>query len=99
MICLFRMALCHAALAVSAMYTAHAAETVNTKRPTAAEASAPAAELKYDSAFSGYQPYRDQGLAPWRDLNNEVHRAGGHIGIVGGAAGKPAAQHPAGHPK
>lgn len=93
---LFRIALCHAALAVA---TTYAAEAVKTGRPSATAASATVPEVKYDSAFSGYQAYRQQGLAPWRELNHEVHKAGGRIGIMGAAAGQPAAQHPAGHPK
>ena len=65
-------------------------------RPTATEASAPVPATPYNSAFTGYQPYREQNLAPWRALNDEVHKAGGHIGIFGGAAGNaPGARSPA----
>lgn len=51
--------------------------------PAAPDAAVPA--VKYESAFAGYTPYRDEKLAPWRDVNDEVARVGGHIGIVGGA--------------
>jgi hypothetical protein len=91
--CSFKIALCCAALAVT---VTHAAETANSKRASAANAGARVAEIQYDSAFTGYQPYREQKPAPWREVNDEVHKAGGHIGIFGGAAGKPAA-HPPGH--
>jgi hypothetical protein len=62
---------------------------------TAANARVP--DTKYDSAFTGYQPFREQKLAPWRALNDDVHQAGGHIGIFGGAAGARAAAQTA-HP-
>lgn len=81
---------------------AHAAETAKPAPAQATDANARVPSPAYNSAFSGYQPYREQRLAPWRDLNDEVHRAGGHIGIFGGAAGtagKPPAQHPPGHKK
>ena len=42
-------------------------------------------ELKYESAFERYAPYREQPLATWRDVNDEVARVGGHIGMFGGA--------------
>ena len=50
----------------------------------APEAAAPA--VKYESAFAGYLPYRDEKLASWRDVNDEAARVGGHLGIFGGAA-------------
>lgn len=59
---------------------------------SAADANAPVAESRYDSAFTGYQPFREQKLAPWRDVNDEAHKAGGHIGIFGGAHGMHSAK-------
>lgn len=65
--------------------------------PAYAGAAVPA--VKYESAFTGYVPFRDEKLVPWRDVNDEAARVGGHLGIFGGAAGhaghgaaKPAAQ-------
>ena len=46
-----------------------------------------AQQPQYDSAFTAYQPYREQPVADWRAVNEEVGRIGGHIGIVGGASG------------
>lgn len=81
---------------------AHAAESV-TKYARAADASERVPDTRYDSAFTGYQPFREQKLAPWRELNDDVHKAGGHGGIFGGIGGgtaaKPAAQHPPEHKK
>ena len=78
-------ALCIAALAVPA---AHAAEPTAT--PPAADANARVPETQYNSAFTGYQPFREQKLAPWRELNDDAHKAGGHIGIFGGNSGAAA---------
>lgn len=77
---------------------AHAAEAATPATAKAADANARVPQQTYHSAFGGYQPFREQKLAPWRELNDEVHKTGGHIGIVGGAAGKPAA-HPPGQKK
>ena len=51
----------------------------------------------YDSAFSGYARQRDEKIAPWREVNDDVGRVGGHIGILRGAApSKPAPAAPQG---
>jgi len=55
--------------------------------PEPANPTAPVLTFKYESTFSGYRGFREEPLAPWRDVNDEVARAGGHIGIVGGAQG------------
>ena len=82
---------------------AHSAEPATPSRPSATDAGALVPETRHDSAFSAYQPYRHQMLAPWREVNDQVRKVGGHIGILRGAAenasGKPAAQQPPGrHP-
>ena len=71
------------------------------QQPPAApvRAADPAAQVppaSYRSAFEGYVPYREQALAPWRELNDDVARASGHVGILrsgghaGGERGSPA---------
>lgn len=40
---------------------------------------------RYQSAFDGYQAFRDEKLAPWREVNDAVGRVGGQAGIFGGA--------------
>lgn len=37
-----------------------------------------AAVPKYESAFSGYQPYADEKRANWRDVNDTAGMLGGH---------------------
>ena len=49
-------------------------------KPDDPRAAAPAPARA--SAFEGYRPYRDEALAPWRELNDEVGRVGGHTGVV-----------------
>ncbi len=50
-----------------------------------ADPRAEAPPTRYESAFTGYQSFRDEKLAPWREVNDEVGRIGGQIGIFGGA--------------
>ena len=64
------------------------------------ESATKAPGLTYRSAFEDYRPFRDQQLAPWREVNDDVARVGGHLGILKSSQkpqdGKPA---PAGgHP-
>jgi hypothetical protein len=72
-------------------------------RPDPANPAAAVPALNYNSAFAGYRGYREEPLAPWRGVNEEVTRAGGHFGIFGGGqkghdsskpAAKPAAPKP-----
>ena len=49
-----------------------------------------------ESAFAGYRGFRDEPLTPWREVNDEVRRLGGHAGHVRDAEPtKPAADKPA----
>jgi hypothetical protein len=74
-------------------------------QPNPADPGARVPAAKYESPFKGYVPYREEKLAPWRELNEEVGRVGGHVGIFGGGhaghgsakpeATKPAAGQPA----
>jgi len=36
------------------------------------------------SAFEGYRPFRDEEMTPWREVNDEVGRLGGHSGHMTG---------------
>lgn len=53
--------------------------------PTDSSATVPA--VKYQPAFTCYLPFRDEKLAPWREVSDEVHEAGGHFSIFSGATG------------
>lgn len=49
-----------------------------------ADPAAPVPALQYQSAFEGYRGFRETPLAPWRDVNDEVARVGGHLGVLRG---------------
>jgi len=51
-------------------------------RPKPDDPAASAAPLAYDSPFKGYQPYRDEPLAPWREVNDTARQVGGHVGVL-----------------
>ena len=69
-------------------------------KPNPADPAAAVPLTKYESVFTGYTPHRDQGVAPWREANDEVARAGGHAGIFRDhgkhTPAKPAAKSPVG---
>ncbi len=54
----------------------------------------------YRSAFESYVPYREPAIAPWREVNEDVARTGGHAGIFRpagrGARGSTTSAKPAG---
>lgn len=83
-------------LVVLALLAPGAPSVIAAQTPAAAPDPAnPAAAvpgIQYESAFAGYQPFREEKLQDWRALNDEVGRAGGHIGIFGGAGGHGAAK-------
>lgn len=81
--------------ALLAMPAAGAAEREALSAATDSKARVP--ETPYPPPFSGYQPFREQKLGPWRDLNQAVHQAGGHSGIFGGA--RAPTPHPPEHKK
>jgi hypothetical protein len=88
------------AFAALAALAPHAASQQQAAKPHPADPAASVPANKYESAFTGYRGFREEPLAPWRSVNDEVARAGGHIGIVGGAgrsapsSGSPATKPP-----
>ena len=74
---------------LSAVLPFAALQAVAAQQPSAspADPQAAAPPARYQSVFSSYTPYQEPGVAPWRALNDEVGRIGGHIGIMGGAGG------------
>jgi hypothetical protein len=53
-------------------------------RPDPADPASRVPETAYRSAFDGYQKHELSKQVPWREANEEVHRIGGHVGILRG---------------
>jgi hypothetical protein len=96
------------AILVFAAISPFAAAQQQPARTNPAEPTASVPAFTYNSAFAGYRGYREEPIAPWRGVNDEVTRAGGHIGIFGGnhkghdsskPAAKPAVPKPESSPK
>lgn len=51
-------------------------------RPDPADAKAGVPPVEYRSAFAEYQAHKDPELANWRDVNEAVRSAGGHVGLA-----------------
>lgn len=65
-----------------AALVAGAASAEAPKRPNPIDAQAPVPAPVYRSAFDGYKPIGPEPRAIWREVNEEVGRMGGHIGIL-----------------
>lgn len=80
---------------ITVPFTSHAAQPEPGSGPLSADVSV--RPPVYESAFTGYRRYADEKLAGWREVNEEVGRVGGHIGIFGGGghAGHSASSKPA----
>jgi len=79
-------------LAALAMSLSLGASAQSMKQGGPADPSAPVMPTKYESVFSGYQPYREEKLQSWRDVNDTVRRAAAearHRSAGAGAAGEP----------
>ena len=68
-----------AALAALALMTASVS-------PPVAAAPSPAAAI-YQSTTAAYTPYREESIANWRAVNDEMARLNGHGGHIGGHIG------------
>lgn len=79
-----------------ALAAATAGSAAAQARPDPADAKAKAPPVEYRSAFEGYKPYAEPELAPWRAVNEDVRRVGGHIGMMRAQSrDKPQAKPPA----
>jgi hypothetical protein len=66
------------------------AQQAPSREVRAADPAAPVPQVTYRSAFEGYVSYREQSLAPWREVNDAVGSVGGHVGIFrSGGHGTP----------
>jgi len=64
-------------------------------RPDPLDPRAKAPPLEYRSVFEGYQRHVEPDIAPWREANEEVRSAGGHVGMMRRQAQeKPSAKPP-----
>lgn len=61
-------------------------------RPLPSDPTIAVHPAKYESAFGGYVPYSEQKVAPWKEINDEAARIGGHAGSIG-QSGSPGAVH------
>lgn len=86
------------ALPLLALAVGHAAAQ-GFARPDPSVAAKPAAAVVYESAFAGYRPFVDPDTLPWRDVNDEMHRLGGHVGHVPSSAPSRRAPDSAAAPK
>lgn len=82
-----------AVLAITA-YAPLAAAQQPGPRGSPADPAAPAPAFQYESAFTDYRGLRETPLAPWREVNDEVARVGGHIGIMRGPHGRHGSTRP-----
>lgn len=62
--------------------TAAALAAAQESRPDPRDPKAKVPPLEYRSAFDGYRRYSEPELADWREMNDEVRRIGGHVGIA-----------------
>jgi hypothetical protein len=72
---------------LAALLSAAASAGAAQPLPRSTDPHAPVSGVQYESVFSGYRPHQEPAIAPWRDVNDEVARVGGHVGIIGGAGG------------
>lgn len=64
--------------------TAYGPSFATAQQPASANPADPQAAVpavRHESAFASYRPMRDEKPAPWREVNDEVGRVGGHLGI------------------
>lgn len=84
---------------LAAIWMAPAAAQQQSARPHPADPAAAAPATRHSSAFAGYRPLDNDKPAAWREVNDEVARAGGHAGILkaapaAGGSGGHAGHHP-----
>jgi hypothetical protein len=51
-------------------------------RPHPGDPKAKVPAIEHRSAFENYRRYSEPEVSGWRELNEEVRRIGGHVGIV-----------------
>lgn len=56
--------------------------TAQQPRPDPRDPKVKVPPLEYRSAFESYRRYSEPEVSGWREVNEEVRRIGGHVGIV-----------------
>lgn len=75
----------------ASMLTPFAANAQPSAQRDPADPSVPVSAARYESAFEGYQAFQDQKPAPWKEINEEMGRLGGHAGHMDSGANPHAA--------
>jgi len=83
----------HTCVAAALALAAGAAPAQSRPGPDDPRAAAP--PPAHASAYEGYRPFREEEMAPWREVNDEVGRLGGHSGHMKAATPPPAEHRPA----
>jgi len=83
-----KTAVLYCALAAAGLSPA-AAQQPARSHPANPAAAVPA--VTHASAFDGYRPFANEKPGAWRELNDDVARIGGHVGILRGDTPAPAA--------
>lgn len=65
---------------------AHAAVAQSSSHPDPTDATAPVPPRRQASAFADYQPFREQKVAPWKQVMDEVAGVAGAAGHAGHSA-------------
>jgi hypothetical protein len=82
-------------IALFIVSVAHAPAVVAADAATPPRPMAPAEPPAYVSALADYKPWRDTAPAPWKRVNDDVGRLGGHMGHLRGDAAPPKGDKPA----
>ena len=69
-------------IVVAALFGATVAYAQPDGRPDPSDGGAGVPPVVYRSAFAEYQAHKDPEVANWRDINEAVRAAGGHVGLT-----------------
>jgi hypothetical protein len=64
-------------------------------RPAPADPKAKVPAVEHRSAFESYRRHTEPEVSGWREMNDEVGRIGGHVGMHRQGTAKPGAKPPA----
>ena len=76
----------YASLILALGSAAHVAVAQSSSYPDPTDAIAPVPPARHESAFADYQPFREQKIAPWKQILDEVAGGSGAAGHAGHSA-------------